>query len=498
VRAERNRYKEEAKRASARVEALIHRVNKAESERDSAAAVAREWKAIQASATLVARVPIVTQETASQTTATGATVERATNTENEVKTEKESTSEQADLTVTSANFLYNEPKGGSSEDSGVPPLPMDSDGSMSTADNVENQQISRFLNDALSLEASGGPAEQINHVKFRLEEALKTLEAERGHKQTLLREIDGLHEQVSALESESDGLRIARQEASRDLLLARNQGQERVRTLQLQLEEQQAKRNGSEQLIGHLREELERLQSENAEEWGRRERLDAEKQNCERENRKLRHQLDEVKDRARKLSEQHSQLAQGEVGRMRAQTDAASRELLELRHSHGRLRKAHADRGEEMTHWRRKAETSEKEVKRLRARIEELKKELARAEDQMDESANCIRRLQRSNEELLSQAEGYQVQIEHLGSRLRAIQPSQTEVLMANFGTRRHSRNAMEGAASASSAVGIGAESPIEDLDTSEESLPIFDEDDDDDDEDDDELDLTHEIETDV
>ena len=57
-------------------------------------------------------------------------------------------------------------------------------------------QISRFLNDALSLEASGGPAEQVNHVKFRMEEALKTLEAERGHKQTLLGEIDGLHDQV--------------------------------------------------------------------------------------------------------------------------------------------------------------------------------------------------------------------------------------------------------------------------------------------------------------
>ena len=64
--------------------------------------------------------------------------------------------------------------------------------------------------------------------------------------------------------------------------------------------------------------------------------------NCERENRKLRHQLEEVRDRARKLSEQQSQLAQGEVGRMRAQTDAASRELLELRHSHGRLRKVTA------------------------------------------------------------------------------------------------------------------------------------------------------------
>ena len=55
------------------------------------------------------------------------------------------------------------------------------------------------------------------------------------------------------------------------------------------------------------------------------------------------------------------------------------------------IMQAHVDRGEELTHWKRKAETSEKEVKRLRARIEELKKELARAEDQMDESANSIR-----------------------------------------------------------------------------------------------------------
>ena len=105
--------------------------------------------------------------------------------------------------------------------------------------------------------------------------------------------------------------------------------------------------------------------------------------------------------------------------------------------------------------------------------------------------------MQRSNEELLSQAEGYQVQIEHLGSRLRAVQPSQTEVLMANFGARRHSRSAVEGAASGcTTAVAIGLDSPIDDLDASEESLPIFDEDDDDDEEDD--LDLAHEIETDV
>ena len=152
VRAERNRYKEEAKRASARVEALIHRVNKAESERDAAAAAAtvaaeRERKARRGSATWVAedgsflataRVPVVTQETASQTTIT-TTAEGSTNTESDVTKEKESQSEQADLTVTSANFLYKSKRVGS-EDSGVPPVPNDSDGSMSVADNAENQQ----------------------------------------------------------------------------------------------------------------------------------------------------------------------------------------------------------------------------------------------------------------------------------------------------------------------------------------------------------------------
>ena len=168
VRAERNRYKEEAKRASARVEALIHRVNKAESERDAAAAAAatvaaeRERKARRGSATWVAedgsflataRVPVVTQETASQTTI-NTTAEGSTNTESDVTKEKESQSEQADLTVTSANFLYKS-KGVGSEDSGVPPVPNDSDGSMSAADNAENQQGGSIMYEHFSEQIEG-------------------------------------------------------------------------------------------------------------------------------------------------------------------------------------------------------------------------------------------------------------------------------------------------------------------------------------------------------
>ena len=47
---------------------------------------------------------------------------------------------------------------------------------------------------------------------------------------------------------------------------------------------------------------MERLQSENAEEWGRRERLETERQNLERENRKLRGQTEELRERNRKIS----------------------------------------------------------------------------------------------------------------------------------------------------------------------------------------------------
>lgn len=57
------------------------------------------------------------------------------------------------------------------------------------------------------------------------------------------------------------------------------------------------------------------------------------------------------------------------------------------------------------------------QVKRLRSRVEELKRELASAEDELDAACNHVRRLQRTNEELSGQTEGYQVQIQHLQTR---------------------------------------------------------------------------------
>ncbi|TRY72433.1 hypothetical protein TCAL_08143 [Tigriopus californicus] len=509
VRSERNRYKDELKRVQSKMESQAHEINKLKHERDQARAnlelSSNEPSSPQGSNTSfrIFKKPsyVGNRDQGCQTeTARGSEVS---------KTEAQSQTEgpnpgpcsiddmDFDLTVTSANYMVNGPKkpipgmrgpevevlSPASVDSGVPQS-LESQ-SEKTFQDEDCNQISRFLNDAMTLAGS----EHATMLKFRLDEALKTVDAERRDKSELLSEIESLHSQVTAVESQCDELRIARQETSRDLLLARNQGQEQIRSLQLQLEDQLAKKNNLDQIIGHLREELERLQSENAEEWGRRERLQTEKQNVERENRKLRMQIDELRERNRRLTAQTNEHTSGELNRLQAQVQSSSHELVELRHAHNRIRKALAEKSEELVHWQRKSDSFEKEVKKLRQRIEELKKELGRAEDELDSEANTIRRLQRSNEELLGQAEGYQVQIEHLTSRLRAL--PQNQILPFRRPSRlfpNHLPDPM---------INAEVESTFS---SSEESLPIFDEDEDDD------LDLdpvdealvSHEIETDV
>lgn len=76
-----------------------------------------------------------------------------------------------------------------------------------------------------------------------------------------------------------------------------------------------------------------------------------------------------------------------------------------------------AETNTELGHAVRRAEQYETEVKRLRTRVEELKRELAGAEDELDGTCNHVRRLQRTNEELSNQIESLQVQIQHLHTR---------------------------------------------------------------------------------
>lgn len=62
-----------------------------------------------------------------------------------------------------------------------------------------------------------------------------------------------------------------------------------------------------------------------------------------------------------------------------------------MKHAHSKLKKVLVDKTTELAHAVRRAEQYESEVKRLRSRVEELKRELAVAEDEVDSATNNIR-----------------------------------------------------------------------------------------------------------
>lgn len=75
------------------------------------------------------------------------------------------------------------------------------------------------------------------------------------------------------------------------------------------------------------------------------------------------------------------------------------------------------DKVGELAHASRRAEQYEAEVKKLRTRVEELKKDLAIAEDELDTASNNVKKLQRTNDELQEQVDNFQIQLQHLHSR---------------------------------------------------------------------------------
>lgn len=88
-----------------------------------------------------------------------------------------------------------------------------------------------------------------------------------------------------------------------------------------------------------------------------------------------------------------------------------------MKHSQNKLKKMVQDKMTELAHAVRRAEQYETEVKKLRSRVEELKRDLAVAEDELDNAMNNIRKMQRSNDELQEQVDNFQLQLQHLHTR---------------------------------------------------------------------------------
>ncbi|KAH8297899.1 hypothetical protein KR018_000503 [Drosophila ironensis] len=263
--------------------------------------------------------------------------------------------------------------------------------------------------------------QKISMLQLRLDEAQKTLQAERDEKLELHKSIEKLTLEIQDVRGRQEEMRSAKQEAVRELLTLQEQHRAEMRIVNNSLQEEIAARENLERRLTELRTELEHLQAENASEWGKRERLESEKLAMERDNKKLRAELRDYQERSDRKC-RPMQANDVEVRALQQELSERNKEISEVKMSHAKLKKLLAETNTELGHAVRRAEQYEAEVKRLRQRVEELKRELAGAEDELDSAVNQVRRLQRSNDELVGQTEGLQVQIQHLQSR-RAASP---------------------------------------------------------------------------
>ncbi|NXX82557.1 C102A protein, partial [Urocolius indicus] len=282
------------------------------------------------------------------------------------------------------------------------------------------QERSRLLWDDVSVVEE--EATKVTALKLRLDESQKVLLKEREDKLALSKSIEKLEGELSQWKIKYEELNKNKQEVMKQLNILKEIHQDELGRISEDLEDELGARSSMDKKLAELRAEMERLQAENAAEWGRRERLETEKLNLERENKKLRAQIEDLEEVLARKRRQTASALDTDLKTIQAELFEKNKELADLKHVHTKLKKQYQEKMAELAHANRRVEQHEGEVKKLRLRVEELKKELAQAEDELDEAHNQTRKLQRSLDEQTEQSESFQVQLEHLQSRLRRQQ----------------------------------------------------------------------------
>ncbi|XP_044520056.1 coiled-coil domain-containing protein 102A [Gracilinanus agilis] len=278
---------------------------------------------------------------------------------------------------------------------------------------------------------------KVTALKLRLDESQKVLLKEREDKLSLSKNIEKLEGELSQWKIKYEELNKNKQEVLKQLNILKEMHQDELGRISEDLEDELGARSNMDKKIAELRSEMERLQAENAAEWGRRERLETEKLNLERENKKLRAQIEDLEEVLARKRRQTASALDSDLKAIQAELFEKNKELADLKHVHTKLKKQCQEKMAELAHANRRVEQHEGEVKKLRLRVEELKKELAQAEDELDEAHNQARKLQRSLDEQTEHSENLQVQLEHLQSRLRRQQnaPLFGKIRSSRFGS---------------------------------------------------------------
>ncbi|XP_026689452.2 coiled-coil domain-containing protein 102B-like isoform X3 [Ciona intestinalis] len=265
--------------------------------------------------------------------------------------------------------------------------------------------------------------EQINQkavaLQLRVEESVKTVQAERDTNLSLNKRIETLEQELSTLQHKYDELKSSKQDLLKQL--SRKQESHRLEVVRINtsLDEELENRNRMEKKIHDLREEIEKLQEENTAEWGKRERLETEKLQLERENKRLKSNREEIKAELDRKFKATAEDRDNELRHAQAELHESREELNDLRRHAVRDEKLLNDRLEELEHSRRRAEQHEVEVRALRSRVEDMKKQQTSLEDELDLSQNQYRRMVRVVEERDEEVEKLNFQMEQVQSRAR-------------------------------------------------------------------------------
>ncbi|XP_069073431.1 coiled-coil domain-containing protein 102A [Pleurodeles waltl] len=265
-------------------------------------------------------------------------------------------------------------------------------------------------------------ATKVTALKLRLDESQKVLLKEREDKMSLSKSIEKLEAENSQWKVKYEELNKSKQEVLKQLNILKDLHQDELGRISEDLEDELGARSNMDKKLADLRGEMERLQAENAAEWGKRERLETEKLNLERENKKLRAQIEDLEEVLARKRRQTASALDTDLKTIQTELFEKNKELADLRHIHSKVKKQYQEKMAELAHANRRVEQHEGEVKKLRMRVEELKKELGQAEDELDEAHNQVRKLQRSLDEQTEQTETLQVQLDHVQSRLRRQQ----------------------------------------------------------------------------
>lgn len=113
-------------------------------------------------------------------------------------------------------------------------------------------------------------------------------------KSSLHKAMESMQLEVLDLRGRLEELKCVKQEAERQLISSQELHRQQVISLQQDRRDEATSRETLDRRLAELRGELERLQTENAAEWGRRERVETERQALERENKKLRTALSDL------------------------------------------------------------------------------------------------------------------------------------------------------------------------------------------------------------